>query len=106
MNCPIEDIPLRAQLANPSMFDVDARLYRDVRANVEAIRRRMDQDSEIARNLERVPWTAKSYSRRVDQLVQIPPPEAWLVCWKCEGKGKTTAAPTCGVCGGVCYQYE
>jgi ParB-like chromosome segregation protein Spo0J len=103
---PIEDIPLRARLANPSMFDIDARIYRDVRANVETLQGRLEQDPQIARNLGQVPWSARSYARQLEQLVRIPPPGEWIVCWKCEGKGKTNAAPICGTCGGACYQCQ
>jgi hypothetical protein len=103
---PIEDIPLRAQLGDPSMFDADARLWRQSRPYIEEVWKRLLEEPEIRRILEQTPWSANVFARGVDKVIRIPPPEKWVACWKCAGKGRTDAASVCGACGGACHQCQ
>jgi hypothetical protein len=101
---PIEDIPLRARLGDPSMFDANARLWRRIRPSIEEEWGRLLEDPEIRRVLETTPWSANVFARGLDKVFRTPPPEKWVVCWKCAGTGRTDAAPVCGACGGACHQ--
>jgi hypothetical protein len=99
----IEGIPLRAQLGDPAIFDLNARLWRQVRPVLEDLRRRFLETPEVRHILDQTPRAANLLVHRLDRLVKTPPPEEWVVCWKCGGKGRTDAAPICGTCGGACH---
>src|SRR5205085_582639 len=102
----IEDIPLRARLGDPTMFDANARLWRQIRPELEELEEFMLGEPKIRQILDQTPWSANLFARRLDRVFRTPSPEEWVACWKCQGKGKTDAAPICGTCGGAGHQCE
>src|SRR5262249_41525680 len=105
---PFEDIPLRTDLADPSMFDAEARLLLEARPHIEALRRLVNDNPSTRRLLDRAPKGAKFLSLAIEKLGSVPCSEAWIHCPRCVGKGrkKELMEHECGTCAGAGYQFE
>jgi hypothetical protein len=105
---PSEEIPLRAELADPSIFDADARLWHNSRPHVAALQSLVEEDPATRRLVDRAPSGALFFTLAIDRLTRIPPPEDWIICPRCQGKGKKEfmGETDCGLCVGAGYQYR
>ncbi len=102
----LEDIPLREELADPTIFDALARLEHKARPFIEALGELLDADPTIRQHVENTNARARSVAKLIHRLVKVPSYEKWVVCWNCHGNGKTPQGKGCMNCGGAGCVYE
>ncbi len=95
----LEDLPLRDDLADPTIFDALVRLELKAKPHIEALEELLNADLTIRHHLESAEARAGSIAVLIYRLVTAPPCENWVLCWKCRGKGKTPMGKGCMICG-------
>ncbi len=102
----LEDIPLRGQLTDPTIFDALARLEHKAKPYVEALEKLLEADPTIRHYVESADARAGSLAVLIHRLVKVLPREKWVLCWRCHGKGKTPHGKGCMTCRCAGCVYE
>jgi hypothetical protein len=93
----VEGLPLRAQLFNPRKFESDAIVCRHFAATYARLAREVR--SKIG---DRSPACMTQLHRRLARCIDLPGPELWDLCPKCEGSG-IVDLHSCHACVGGGY---
>jgi hypothetical protein len=103
-----DELPLYADLANPSTFRAEVQLWHAARPCIAELEKLVNGDPETRRLLERAPYSASFLTRAIRQLVQVPDPELWVACPRCNGHGKKKdlLENECTTCAGAGYQFR
>ncbi len=94
----LEDVPLRDQLADPTIFDALARLEHLARPHFAVLEKLLD-DATIQWHLKNAEFRALSIAVLIHRLVSVPSCKSWILCWRCHGNGKAAGGNACMTCG-------
>jgi hypothetical protein len=97
----LEDIPLRDELADPTIFDALARLAHRARPHFADLEKLLEDDATIQWHLKNAEFRALSIAVLIQRLVRVPSCKSWILCWQCHGKGKASGGNACMTCGGA-----
>jgi len=87
----LDAIPIRKQLANPAIFDEQARIWRSLRPVMESLLAAYRPTNEDVRGAGVMRWVKERYSYRVAFLTGVNPPDEWTACERCQGSGVSPA---------------
>lgn len=111
----LRSLPLRSQLADPTVFDQEALLWRKTRGPVEQLVELLGPSDDLVAMRPTCGSPCSRYSHLVAQLIGVRSPDSWRLCARCRGE-KTCAKPDsangaqsvsdcCNVCMGAGYEH-
>jgi hypothetical protein len=103
-----------ADLPNPEAstdrlaFDLEARLWHECRPVIDNIRRIAGEDPSIRNALDRMRrlLSPEPVATTLARLLTTPPPDRWIVCAYCEGRGQIDSGADCVLCENKGYEYD
>jgi hypothetical protein len=98
----LASLRIRQKLADTTAFDREALLWRHTWPEVEQMKRRIEPHRpEFAEACRKAEPLFRQYSRRMAEMMAFPPPNRWIICEFCKGKGyKGRQKEDCIDCGG------
>lgn len=96
--------PLRAELADPTVFDLEAWFSFELESTLRKFRAALARRPEIRQILEADGFASESYARTVGWLLNVVHPSRWRACYLCDG-GRG-AEDMCTFCDGRGYTYQ
>jgi hypothetical protein len=101
----LRSLPIRADLADPTEFDAEARAWRRARPLVEELRRVCRPSDEDLRRARAGAFFKGRFAYAVAGLTGVKSPEQWQVCDACGGTGESrSVAEECDDCNGAGYK--
>jgi hypothetical protein len=83
----LASMPIRAQLSDPTVFDEQAKLWRDLQPQVDQLREAHTPSTEEFSQACSRSFYQLRYSHLVAALLGVKPPQDWVLCPACKGTG-------------------
>jgi len=101
----LEPLPVRSKLADPSIFDEEALLWRRLQPAVARLRELHEPSEEDIRKCGVKSWREERYAYMVARFVGVKHPGDWCPCHLCKGSGASSSLKKeCDLCKGAGFE--
>ena len=102
----LKTLPIRSLLANPTVFDQQARLWRLIQPAMDLLLELHTPSDDDLKHAVASPFYRRHYSSVVAAVAAFGSPDKWALCAKCRGLGKKSIrGGECDYCHRTGFRY-